>query len=40
MIVRGCTPYGRLELTVDNDYFHIEIQCRSLTLNISNLSHM
>jgi len=28
------------KLTFDKDYFHIEIQCRSLALNISIINHM
>jgi len=28
------------KLTIDKGYIHVEIQCRSLTLNISILSHI
>jgi len=41
MIVKGVVPFTEgWKLTFDKKYVHIEIQCRSLTLNISILNHM
>ena len=41
MMVKEAVPFTEgWKLTIDKDYFHVEIQCRSLTLNISILSHI